>query len=304
MMPTRRVPGASAPVSGIVLGTMSYRTYEDAAPVFDAFFAAGGTAFDTAHKYGNGRADTILGRWLRERGVRDRAVVVGKGAHAPDCTPEGVRAQLPESLERLGTERVDLYFLHQDNAAVPVGEFVDVLDEAVRAGRIGSFGGSNWRRERVDAANEYAASHGREKMRHVSNQFSLAEMVEAVWPGNVSAGDDASMAWLARTGITLFAWSAQARGFFGPRAGRDRRDDAELVRSWYSDANFARRDRAEALARAHGTTLAAVALAYVLAQGFPTHAVIGARDVAQLEASLAALRTPLDETEARRLWAG
>ena len=238
---------------------------------------AGGNAFDTAHKYGNGRADTILGRWLRERDARDRCVVVGKGAHSPDCTPQGVAAQLPESLERLQTDCIDVYFLHQDNEAVPVGEFMDVLDAEVRAGRIRSFGGSNWRPERIDAANAYAAAHGREPMRHVSNQFSLAAMNEPIWPGNVSAGDDASMAWLARTGLTLFAWSAQARGFFGAR-----RNAAEMVRCWDSPANFARRDRAQALAAQRRTTLSAIALAYVLAQSFPTHAVIGARSLTQL----------------------
>ena len=155
--------------------------------------------------------------------ARGRCVIVGKGAHSPDCTPAGVARQLAESLERLQTDCIDVYFLHQDNEAVPVGEFIDALDAEVKAGRIRSFGGSNWRRERIDAANAYADAHGRERMRHVSNQFSLAAMVEPVWPGNVSAGDDASMDWLARSGLALFAWSAQARGFFGERrnAGRD-----------------------------------------------------------------------------------
>lgn len=297
MMPTGTLHNVPVPASRIVLGTMSYQSYEDAAPLFDAFAEAGGTAFDTAHLYGRGRADTILGRWLRERGARQRSVIIGKGAHSPDCTPAGVAAQLPESLERLGTDCIDVYFLHQDNEAVPVGEFIDALDAAVKAGRIRSFGGSNWRRERIDAANAYAATHGRERMRHVSNQFSLAAMNEPIWPGNVSAGDDASMAWLAREGLTLFAWSAQARGFFGAR-----RNEAEMARCWDSPANFARRERAEALAAERGTTLSAIALAYVLAQDFPSYAVIGAPTLPRLQDSLSALRTPLTTDEARRLW--
>jgi aryl-alcohol dehydrogenase-like predicted oxidoreductase len=228
-------------------------------------------------------------------------VVIAKGAHTPNCNPEAVTTQLHRSLEMLQTDHIDVYFMHRDNPAVPVAEFVDVLDEHFRAGRIRSFGGSNWTPARIDEANAYAASHGREKFRHMSNQFSLADMIDAVWPGCISASDDESVAWLKRTSTNLFAWSSQARGFFTDRAGRDKRNDAGLARSWYGDANFARRDRAIELAERRDTTLPAIALAYVLAQEFPVYALIGPLNLAELRSSLSCLRAPLTVAEARWL---
>jgi predicted dehydrogenase/aryl-alcohol dehydrogenase-like predicted oxidoreductase len=300
-MPMSAVPNVAAPASRLALGTVGFARYSDAAPMFDAFAEAGGTTFDTAFHYGAGRADTILGHWLHDRGIRDKSVIIGKGAHTPNCNPEAVTAQLHRSLEMLQTDHIDVYFLHRDNPAVPVAEFVDVLDEHFRAGRIRSFGGSNWTSARIDEANAYAASHGREKFRHMSNQFSLADMIDAVWPGCISASDEESVAWLNRTSTNLFAWSSQARGFFTDRAGRDKRNDAGLARSWYSDANFARRDRAIELAERRGTSLPAIALAYVLAQEFPVYPLIGPLNLAELRSSLSCLRAPLTVAEARWL---
>ena len=99
--------------------------------------------------------------------------------------------QLAESLERLGTDHVDVYFMHRDNPDVPVAEFVDALDAEVRAGRIrGPFGGSNWTRERFDEAVAYAGANGKAAPTALSNNFSLAEMVEPIWEGCVAASDD------------------------------------------------------------------------------------------------------------------
>ena len=82
----------------------------------------------------------------------------------------------------------------------------------------------------------------------LSNNFSLAEMLDPIWAGCVAASDDAWKAWLKDRQMPNFAWSSQGRGFFTDRAGRDKRDNEELVRVWYSDSNFARRDRAIELA--------------------------------------------------------
>jgi aryl-alcohol dehydrogenase-like predicted oxidoreductase len=126
-------------------------------------------------------------------------------------------------------------------------------------------------------------------------------MIEPVWAGCISASDDDNVDWLKRTGTTLFAWSSQARGFFTDRAGRDRLEDASLVRSWYSEANFARRDRARRLAEERRTTLPAIALAYVLAQDFPVCPLIGPLNLSELRSSLSALNTPLTVAEAHWL---
>ena len=304
MMPMESMDNVAAPMSRLAMGTAGLLNYPQAAAVFDAFFEAGGTTFDTAAHYGTGRADALLGDWLRERGVRDQVAVIGKGAHSPHCFPEVVTTQLYESLERLNTDHIDVYFLHRDNPDVPVGEFVDVLNEHYRAGRIKVFGGSNWTLARMDEANAYAAKHGLEGFRVLSNQFSLAEMIEPVWAGCISASDAASVAWLKRTGTTLFGWSSQARGFFTDRGGRQKHDDPALVRSWYNEVNFARRDRAEWLARTYNTTVAAIALAYNLAQNFALFPLIGPVTVEELRSSLAALSTKLTHEEANWLLTG
>ena len=117
----------------------------------------------------------------------------------------------------------------------------------------------------------------------------LAEANEPIWPGCVSASDDAWKSWLASREVVNFAWSSQGRGFFTAAAGRDKRDNAELVRVWYSEQNFARRDRAIELANELGKSPIQVALAYCLNQPFPLVPLIGPRRLLELDDSLAAL---------------
>ena len=95
-------------------------------------------------------------------------------------------------------------------------------------------------------------------------------------------------AWLKARQIPNFSWSSQSRGFFTDRAGRDKRDNDEMVRTWYSDANFGRRDRAIELASKLGKNPIHVALAYVLAQPFPSIPLIGPRTLNELDDSLKA----------------
>jgi predicted dehydrogenase/aryl-alcohol dehydrogenase-like predicted oxidoreductase len=293
VMPQGSVPRLSTPISRLALGCMGFSTLPDASVMYDAFFEAGGTVFDTAHRYQNGRADMLLGQWMDQRGIRDSVTVIGKGAHSPNCNPQSVTRELHESLERLRTDRLDIYFLHRDNPDIPVGEFVDVLDEHHRAGRISTFGGSNWSIERMEEANAYAAKHGRSGFTVLSNHFSLAEMLEPMWADCIGCSDEASIGWLRRTATPLFAWSSQARGFFTDRAGPDKRQDAAMVRSWYSNANFARRERAAQIAKEQGTSMLNIALAYVLAQDFPVFPIIGPLTLDELRGSLGALHVRL-----------
>jgi aryl-alcohol dehydrogenase-like predicted oxidoreductase len=173
---------------------------------------------------------------------------------------------------------------------VPVGEFVDAMDAEVKAGRIrGIFGGSNWTRERMDEAIAYARRTGKTAPAALSNNFSLAEMQEPIWAGCIAASDDGWKAWLRERQIPNFAWSSQGRGFFTDRAGRDKLDDKEVVRTWYSERNFTRRDRAIELARDLGRSPIHIALAYVLAQPFTVVPLIGPRTLFELEDSLSAL---------------
>ena len=140
---------------------------------------------------GGGYTETLLGEWLKNRGVREQSVIIGKGAHTPLCYPDVIGKQLTQSLDRLQTDHVDVYFMHRDNLDVPVGEFVDAMDREVKAGRIrGPFGGSNWTKERMDEAIAYADRTGKQRPGALSNHFSLAEMLTPIWAGCVTASSD------------------------------------------------------------------------------------------------------------------
>ncbi|WP_349956927.1 aldo/keto reductase [Rhizobium sp. ZPR3] len=302
-IPKRSIPGISKPASLVTLGFEFFPNFAAASLTLDAFYEAGGNAFDTAYVYGGGKTESIFGDWHTSRNVpREEIVLIGKGAHSPLCYPDMIAKQLDQSLNRLKTDYVDIYFMHRDNTDVPVGEFVDAMDAEVKAGRIrGIFGGSNWTRARFDEAIAYAEKNGKTAPAALSNNFSLAEMLDPIWAGCVAASDDDWKAWLNAKQIPNFAWSSQGRGFFTDRAGRDKRDDEELVRVWYSDRNFGRRDRAIELAQKLGRSPIHIALAYVVAQPFPVIPLIGPRTVAELEDSLSALDIKLTPEQVKWL---
>ncbi|MGM4983085.1 aldo/keto reductase [Rhizobium sp. SG741] len=302
-IPKRDIPGITKPASTVMLGFEFFPNFAAASLTLDAFYEAGGNAFDTAYVYGGGKTESIFGDWHTSRKVpREEIVLIGKGAHSPLCYPDMISKQLDQSLNRLKTDYVDIYFMHRDNTAVPVSEFVDAMDAEVKAGRIrGIFGGSNWTRARFDEAIAYAEKNGKTAPAALSNNFSLAEMLDPIWAGCVAASDDEWKAWLNAKQIPNFAWSSQGRGFFTDRAGRDKRNDEELVRVWYSDRNFGRRDRAIELAQKLGRNPIHIALAYVIAQPFPVIPLIGPRTIAELEDSLSALDIKLTPEQVKWL---
>ena len=294
-----RIAGVSKPISRLVMGVDHQRSMPHAAVLFDDFFARGGTAFDTAWSYGGGTGicERLLGQWIADRGVRDEVVILDKCAHPPFTRPDAVAPQLAESLDRLQTNHVDLYVLHRDDPSVPVGEWVDALDEHRRAGTIAVYGASNWSPARVREANAWAAAHERAGFALVSNNLSLARMEHPVWPGCVAASDPESRAWLTESQLPIFPWSSQARGFFTPRGDPRDLSDPEMVRAWHSPDNFRRRERAIELARRRGVDPIVVALAWVLNQPFPTFPLIGPRTLAETRTSLPALGLALTREE-------
>jgi len=296
-----RMPGLLRPVSAVALGIADLLSAEQAAPLFDAFVEAGGNLFDAAWIYRSGASEALLGDWLARRGVRESVAIIAKGAHTPHCTPEAIGRQLAESLARLRIERADIYMMHRDNPDVPVGEFVDAIADEAKAGRIASYGFSNWSLERVEDAVCHAADRGLPRPTSVSNNFSLAEMVEPVWPGCVSANGEAWRKRLSAGDLGLYAWSSQARGFFAERAQAAGGASLELVRCWYSEENLERRQRAAQLGKEHGRTANEIALAYVLHQNFPVVPLIGPLSLAELSASLGALEISLTPGEMTRL---
>ena len=290
------IPGLSKPLSRLIMGCDNQPDLAHASAIFDNFIEAGGNAFDTAWLYGKGFYEKLFGQWVANRGIRDKLVIIVKGAHTPHCDPESISRQLMESLERQQHEVADIYMLHRDNTDIPVGEFVDVLNEHADAGRITIFGGSNWSPARVDAADAYAAANGKRGFSVLSNHFGLAQAYDVPWAGCEHMTDAASKAWLAEKKIPLLPWSSQARGFFA-RANAADRSDAELVRCYYSDSNFERKARAEQLGAELGVPATAIALAFVLAQPFPTFPLFGPRTIAETRSSMAGLSVALDAAQ-------
>jgi aryl-alcohol dehydrogenase-like predicted oxidoreductase len=126
-------------------------------------------------------------------------------------------------------------------------------------------------------------------------------MIQPVWAGCIASSDAEWRAWLRQRQMPLLAWSSQARGFFTDRGGRDRHEDPELERSWYSETNFRRRDRAAELGARIGKSANQVALAYGLHQDFPILPLIGPLTLEELEDSLQALDIALTPEEVRWL---
>jgi 1-deoxyxylulose-5-phosphate synthase len=289
----RRFAPLGRSVSRLVLGTIVVSR-----DVLDAWVELGGNMVDTAHVYGDGDSERALGAWFAERPqARADLLVLTKGAH-PDgdrrrVTPADIAADLAESTERLG-RGVDLYLLHRDDPSLPVGPLIECLNEHRAAGRLRAFGVSNWTVERIDEANAWAAAQGLEGFCCNSPQLSLARQNEAHWPGTTAATGEVR-AWHERTQMPMFAWSAQARGFF---AGHE---SESAVRVYDNEFNRERRRRATLLGERLGGTANQVALAWVLAQPYPVYAVIGPRTVEQLHEAVGALSLSLSDDDVRWL---
>lgn len=292
-IPKAALPGLAKLVSRVVLGIDNQRTAPHLAAMADDFVERGGNAFDTAFIYSGGLPESLFGWWLEHRNIRAEVVLTVKGAHTPECDPKSLRRQFAISLERLRTDYADIYIMHRDNPEIPVGEFVDVLDELHRAGKIGVYGGSNWSMERLQAANDYARQTGKKPFQVVSNNLSLARMVKPVWDGCVSAKGADWRKWLLENEVASLAWSSQARGYFVPGLA----NDPETLRCWDSPDNQERRRRAELLAGEKGATSINIALAFVLSQPFCSFALFGPRTIEETRTSLRGLDIVLSPGE-------
>lgn len=301
-----RVADLEKPVSRVVLGSMVLDNGR--APfsfaMLDYFFEQGGNCIDTAWVYGGGTCEMAVGDWMARRGTREQVVLIGKGACTTDCTTELVTKELFESLDRLQTDYMDIYFMHRDNPRIPAGEFVECLNEHLRTGRIRAFGGSNWTPGRIAQANAYAAAHNLVGFAASSPNFSLALWNEPTWSDCVTASDLPTRRWYEEHDIALFAWSSQAGGFFTGRFKPEDRDDpdaADLVRVWFNEDNFRRLERAKELADRKGVTPTQIALAYVLCQPINIYALIGPRTIEEMRTSLLSLEVKPTPEELRYL---
>jgi aryl-alcohol dehydrogenase-like predicted oxidoreductase len=301
------IAGIDKPISRIIQGGMMLIPPEDNPSwpfdLLDEVYATGVNAFDLAYVYGGGVCERTMGAWMAMRGNRDDVVVVGKGCHhdagGKRVNPACIAHDIATELERLQTGYIDLWMFHRDDPEQPVGPLVDECNRQLEAGRIHAYGGSNWPLERIQEANAYAAAHGLRGFACTSPNYSLARQLASPW------GDDcltisgpehrAEREELAGMRLPVLTWSSLARGFLSGKITRAnvaavRADFEELVfRCYESEDNWERLARAEQIAARTGSTVAQVALAFVLNQRLEAYALVAAYAREEAQANAAAL---------------
>ncbi|AMQ06227.1 aldo/keto reductase [Sporosarcina psychrophila] len=293
-------------ITGLVMGT-DYFTPEiidKVTEVLENYINIGGNILDTAFVYAGGKSEQAIGIWMEENKRRDDVLLLTKGGHpnrkGSQINKKAIGEELIISLDRLRTDYVELYALHRDDPTVHVGEILEILNEHVEAGRIGTFGGSNWSIERLQEANDYAESHSLIGFSFSSPNLSLAKAQSPYWSDCVSV-DDSILAWHEKSNLPILSWSSQARGFFTGRFTPEDRSNEDLVRVFYNDDNWERYRRAEQLAKEKNVETIQISLAYVLNQPFPTAAIIGPQNLAEMLSCSAAAEISLTEDEIKWL---
>ncbi len=303
-MRSTAIPQTDLVPSAICLGSSNFGNGiapADAFQLLDAYVACGGNFIDTAAVYANwlpgekNSSEKTIGRWLAANGQRDAIVLASKGAHPelatmqiPRMSPAEIVDDLETSLRNLQTDRIDLYWLHRDDPARPVAEIIDTLHGQVVAGKIRYFACSNWRAERIAAAQAYAAARGITGF--VANQmrWSLAQIDPAATgdPTTV-AMDEETYTYHRRSGLAAIPYSSQANGYFQKMA--DGRAVAPNQQKLYgAQENGRRLARVKELAQATGYSVSQIVLAYLTSQPFVTIPIVGCRSVAQVEDSMQA----------------
>jgi aryl-alcohol dehydrogenase-like predicted oxidoreductase len=226
-------------VSVIGLGADHFGTRieeKDAFYLIDAFLDAGGNLLDTANVYGRftpgagNASERVLGNWLRAGGRG--ALIATKGGHYTPGYPtvmrlsrEEIESDLDTSLRVMGVDHIDFYWLHRDDPAREIGEIIETMEALVRAGKIRYYGASNYRTDRLCAADNYAKAHGLTGFSAVSNQYSVAKLNvgQNTNPDpTIVAVDDEALAYHTASGMPLVPFQATARGYFAKlAAGRE-----------------------------------------------------------------------------------
>lgn len=320
-MNTILIPGTNLRVSvlGLGCGGMGTRVCgDDAYRILDLFVESGGTFLDTAHIYGAwvpggaGASEKTLGAWLRARGARDRVVIGTKGGHphlesmdVPRMSPADLRQDLEESLERLGLEHIDFYWLHRDEPARPMADIVETLAAFAAEGSIGAWGVSNWSVERIREALGYASDRGLPGPAGNQLGWNLASRSAGVGDPSMRFMDDRTHDFHSQTGMFVATYASQAGGFFtrGYTADTAPESVSPGHRAYLNAITFHRQEHAQELAARRGVTVNDVAVAYLLAQPFPVAALVGCGSEAHLRTSLTAARLQLTPADVQQLLA-
>ena len=273
--------------------------------VLDAYTQAGGNFIDTASSYlvEHGQSERIIGRWLADRGDRDELVIATKvgGGRGPtrNLRADTIATEARASLERLQTDRIDLYYAHHDDPQTQLSETLHAFNALVEKGVVRHIAASNYSPERLVAAVEFQRRHGLAEFTVLQPQYNLVERAFERTLAPVADEWD----------LAVLPYYALAKGFltgkYRPGGGGEAIDSprAEGARA-YLDGNGAQVLAAlDEVASAHRTTVAAVALAWLLARPRIVAPIASARTTAQLEQILPAATLELTAHEIDRLTA-
>ncbi len=269
--------------------------------ILDAYTAAGGNFIDTANSYlvEHGRSEAIIGRWIAERGNRDQIVLAtkvggGRGA-VRNLRAETIEREAQASLERLQTDRIDLYYAHFDDEQTPLEESLRAFDALVKAATVRHVAASNYTAERITAALELQREHGLAEFTVLQPHYNLMErdFERTLLP--------VAEAW----DLAVVPYYGLAKGFL---TGKYRPDSeavesarAEAARAYLEDGGGAVLVVLDEVAAAHQTAVAAVALAWLRAQPRVVAPIASARSTEQLEQILPAATLELTPEELEQL---
>jgi aryl-alcohol dehydrogenase-like predicted oxidoreductase len=254
--------------------------------ILDAYAAAGGNFIDTADVYslwvpGNsgGDSERIIGRWLKARGNRDAMVIATKVAKLPSrpgLSAANIRAAAEESLQRLGTDYIDLYYAHQDDPGTPIEETLGAFDALVREGKVRYIAASNFTAARLTESLAVSDREGLARYCALQNHYNLLERAEY-------ERDLAPV--LKREGVPGVPFYGLARGFLAGKYRLGVEVDsvrAGAVAPYRNERGYRVLSVLDQVAAAHNTTVAAVALAWLAAQPTVAAPIASARTPQQL----------------------
>jgi len=278
---------------------------EESFAVLDAYADAGGNFIDTADMYsawapGNsgGESETIIGRWMKARGNRDRMIIgtkVGMLESLSGLSANTIPVAAEQSLGRLQTDRIDLYYAHKDDPKTPLEETLGAFDTLVREGKVRYIAASNYAAPRLVEALDVSKRRGFARFVALQPHYNLVERKEY-------EGELAEV--VRREGLSAIPYFALAKGFLTGkyRPGTQVKSARAAGASAYLNERGLKVLAAlDEVAGAHHTTVAAVALAWLLAQPTVVAPIASARTAAQLADILPFVELRLSKEELRKL---
>ena len=305
MIPHPAIAGIPLVLGGNVFGWTA--SEDDSFAVLDRFYEAGGRMVDTAQGYSvwapghvGGESETVIGKWLKSRGVRAEmriATKTGMFGKPGDLEPRKVREELEKSLLRLQAEYVDLYYAHRDDSATDLLEVASGFHALVQEGLVREIGASNYSAERLAAAHTVAHSNGMTPFTILQNEYNLVE--------RESYDSDLQQLCLER-GIAMLPWFGLAAGFltgkYRTREDLERHNRGSSIERFF-DKGLTVLPALDAVAAETGASHGAVALAWLLAQPDVAAPIASARVPEQLDIQFEALELKLNEDQIARLTA-